>query len=111
MGLDSFSVVHGQTDQMSYGMGAFASRATVMAGTAAHGASLALRERAIEVAAELLEANPDDLELVDGAVQVVGSPARAISLGDIASALGPASPLCERTVPGWWPRTGSPPAI
>ena len=92
VGLDSFSVVHGQTDQMSYGMGAFASRATVMAGTAAHRASLALRERAIEVAAELLEANPDDLELVDGAVQVVGSPARAISLGDIASALGPASP-------------------
>ena len=40
----------------------------------------------------MLEANPADLELVDGAVQVVGSPARAISLGDIASALGPASP-------------------
>ena len=95
VGLDSISVIHGQTDQMSYGMGAFASRATVMAGTATHHASLALRERAIEVAAELLEANPDDLELANGSVQVVGSPVRAVSLGDIASALGPASPYAD----------------
>ena len=92
-GLDSISVVHGQTDQMSYGMGAFASRATVMAGTAAHTASLALRERAVEAAAEMLEANPADLELTDGAVQVAGSPAQSVSLGEIAAALGPASPL------------------
>lgn len=90
--LDTVSVVHGQTDQMSYGMGAFASRATVMAGTATHAAGVALRRRAIEVAAEMLEASPEDLELVDGAVRVVGSPTRAVSLGAVASALGPASP-------------------
>ncbi len=93
VGLDRISVLHGQTDQMSYGMGAFASRATVMAGTAAHGASLALRQRAIEAAAEMLEANPDDLELTGGTVRVVGSPTRAVSLGEVAAALGPASPL------------------
>ena len=95
VGLDRISVIHGQTDQMSYGMGAFASRATVMAGTATHEASVALRRRAIEVAAEMLEAGPDDLELVDGAVRVVGSPAHAVSLGAIASALGPASPYVQ----------------
>ncbi len=95
VGLDRISVVHGQTDQMSYGMGAFASRATVMAGTATHDASLALRQRAIEVAAEMLEANPADLELVDGAVRVAGSPTRAVSLGEVASALGPASPYAD----------------
>ena len=93
--LDKVSVIHGQTDQMSYGMGAFASRATVMAGTATHTASVALRRRAIEVAAEMLEASPDDLELVDGAVRVVGSPGHAVSLGAIASALGPASPYAN----------------
>ncbi len=93
--LDKVSVVHGQTDQMSYGMGAFASRATVMAGTATHTASIALRRRAVEVAAEMLEASPDDLELVDGAVRVAGSPAQAVSLGAIASALGPASPYVQ----------------
>ena len=93
--LDKVSVIHGQTDQMSYGMGAFASRATVMAGTATHTASVALRRRAIEVAAEMLEASPEDLELVDGAVRVVGSPGHAVSLGAIASALGPASPYAN----------------
>ena len=93
--LDRVSVVHGQTDQMSYGMGAFASRATVMAGTATHMAGVALRQRAVEVAAEMLEANPDDLELVDGAVQVVGSPSQSVSLGEVAAALGPASPYAD----------------
>ena len=63
-----------------------------MAGTATHAAGVALRRRAIEVAAEMLEASPEDLELVDGAVRVVGSPTRAVSLGAVASALGPASP-------------------
>ncbi len=92
IGLHRVSVVHGQTDQMSYGMGAFASRATVMAGTATHMATVALRQRAIEVAAEMLEASPDDLELVDGAVRVVGSPTQAVALGEVAAALGPASP-------------------
>ena len=95
VGLDRVSVVHGQTDQMSYGMGAFASRATVMAGTATHSASVALRQRAIEVAAEMLEASPEDLVLVDGAVSVAGSPAEAVPLGEIASALGPASPYAK----------------
>ena len=90
--LDRVSVVHGQTDQLSYGMGAFASRATVMAGTATHIASVALRRRAIEVAAEMLEASPDDLQLTGGAVRVVGSPAKALTLGEIAAALSPASP-------------------
>ena len=89
---ENVSVVHGHTDQMSYGMGAFASRATVMAGTATHEAARTLRQRAVEVAAEMLEANPDDLELCDGSVRVAGSPAQAVSLGDIAAALGPASP-------------------
>ena len=97
VGLERVSVVHGQTDQMSYGMGAFASRATVMAGTATHSASVALRERAIEAAAEMLEADPEDLVLADGAVSVAGSPAQALSLGEIASALGPASPHAGAT--------------
>ena len=91
--LDTISVVHGQTDQMAYGLGAFASRVTVMTGSATYRASLALRDRAIEVAAELLEANPDDLELVDGAVRVAGTPARSVALGEIVVALGPGSAL------------------
>ncbi len=92
VGLDRISVVHGQTDQMAYGLGAFASRVTVMTGSAAHRASLALRERITEVAADLLEADPADLELADGRVQVVGTSSRSLRLGEIAAAVSPAAP-------------------
>jgi carbon-monoxide dehydrogenase large subunit len=41
-------------------------------------------EPVVAVAAHLLEANPDDLELADGRVHVKGSPARCPALGDVA---------------------------
>ena len=40
-------VVHGQTDQIAYGMGAFASRVTVMTGEAARLAATKVRDKAI----------------------------------------------------------------
>lgn len=89
VGLDRISVVHGQTDQMAYGLGAFASRVTVMTGSAAHRAALALRERILEAAADLLEADPADLELAGGRVGVVGAPARSLTLGEVAAAARP----------------------
>lgn len=92
VGLDRISVVHGQTDQMAYGLGAFASRVTVMTGSAAHRASVALRERIIEAAAEMLEADPADLELAGGRVQVAGAPARSLTLGEVAAAARPGRP-------------------
>ena len=82
-------VSHGQTDELVHGFGAFATRATVMAGSAAHRAALVVRAKAIDVAAELLEAAPEDLEVVDGAVCVRGTPAHSIPLGDVAAALEP----------------------
>ena len=92
VGLDRISVVHGQTDQMAYGLGAFASRVTVMTGSAAHRASVALRERIIEAAAEMLEADPADLELAGGRVQVAGASARSLTLGEVAAAARPGRP-------------------
>jgi CO/xanthine dehydrogenase Mo-binding subunit len=86
---DAIRVLHGQTDQIEYAMGAFASRLTVMAGSATLIAAQALREKALTAAARMLEANPRDLELSDGAVQVAGDPEVRISLAQIAAALRP----------------------
>lgn len=61
------------------------SRFTVMIAGAVQGASQKLREKAIKVAAHMLEANEDDLEWVDGGVQVKGSPDQRKELGEIAS--------------------------
>ncbi len=101
-------VVHGQTDQIAYGMGAFASRVTVMTGEAARLAALKVRAKAIEVAAELLQAPPDSLDILDGKVVRTGTgPGPSVALGDVARHLSPASKsLGERspglTADGWF---------
>jgi CO/xanthine dehydrogenase Mo-binding subunit len=61
-------VVHGHTDRIERGVGAHASRATVMTGSATHIAARALRERALEAAAGLMQLPVSALDLVDGKV-------------------------------------------
>src|SRR5208282_5125811 len=60
LGVDyrSVRVVHGQTDRIAYGMGAFASRVTVMTGEATRIAAVKLRHKAIAAAATLLQSPP-----------------------------------------------------
>jgi carbon-monoxide dehydrogenase large subunit len=77
-------VLYGDTQSTAQGIGTFASRSAVQGGSAAHIAAGKVRERLLERAAHLLEASVQDLELVDGAVQVRGVPARAIPLPDLA---------------------------
>jgi carbon-monoxide dehydrogenase large subunit len=77
-------VVTGDTRRMGYAVGTFASRAAVMSGSAIALAARAARAKALRVAADALEANPEDLEIVDGIVRVAGSPGAEISLGTVA---------------------------
>ena len=49
-------VVSGQTDRIQYGIGAHASRASVMTGGATHAAALKLRAKALDMAGALLQA-------------------------------------------------------
>ena len=81
---EDVEVVAGDTRRMPYGVGTFASRAAVMSGSAAALTARMVRAKAVRIAAEALEANPDDLEIVDGVVRVKGSPASSISLGTVA---------------------------
>jgi CO/xanthine dehydrogenase Mo-binding subunit len=94
-------VVYGQTDRIAYGIGAHASRASVMTGGATHAATLKLRAKALEMAAALLQAIPEDLDIVDGVVRRCGRPAGpSISLGEIAGHLAPDSPTLGDRDPG-----------
>jgi carbon-monoxide dehydrogenase large subunit/6-hydroxypseudooxynicotine dehydrogenase subunit gamma len=94
-------VVHGQTERIAFGLGAFASRVTVMTGEATRLAAADVRAKAIQVAAGLLQAPPDALDIVDGAV-VRGSAATgpSMTLGEIAKALEPSSRLRGAHTPG-----------
>lgn len=93
-------VVTGDTREMHWGTGTFASRGAVVAGTAAHAAALRVREKVVRLAAELFEAAPDDIVLADGRAFVRGSPARAMSLGELAQK---ANPLRGAVKPGTEP--------
>ena len=94
-------VVYGQTDRIAYGIGAHASRASVMTGGATHAAALKLRAKALEMAAALLQAAPDQLDIVDGVVVHRDRPGGpSITLGEIARHLAPDSPTLGDREPG-----------
>ncbi len=98
--IDSIRVIHGQTDQIGQGMGAFASRVTVMTGSATQGASLDLRRKILMVAGDLLEADPGDLDMAGGVISVRGSEDYSrTTLVDVAKALTPGSELAIRYGP------------
>jgi carbon-monoxide dehydrogenase large subunit len=85
--VDKVRVVAGDTSGVSLGLGGFASRQTVTAGSSVHLAALAVADKAKKVASNILEAAEHDLELVDGEVRVVGAPQLNVKFGEIARIL------------------------
>ena len=85
--MEDIEVVTGDTGSVSLGLGAFASRQAVTAGSSVHVASVEVREKALKVAAHLLEAAEEDLEIGDGRISVRGVSDMSVSLGDVARAV------------------------
>jgi CO/xanthine dehydrogenase Mo-binding subunit len=79
-------VTHGQTDRIDKGMGAFASRATVMCGEATRLAAVKLRGKALAAAAELMQARPAEIDIVNGEI-VRKNGGASMPLGALAHAL------------------------
>jgi len=79
-----------------------------MTGSATHAAALKVRAKALDMAASLLQAAPDELDIVEGVVAHRDRPGGAsISLAEVACHLAPDSPtLGERdpglTAEGWF---------
>jgi len=72
-----------------------------MTASATHVAAMKLRAKALEVAAELLQASPDALDIVDGDVMRRGtSGGPSISLGKIAQHLAPGTKTLGNREPG-----------
>jgi aerobic carbon-monoxide dehydrogenase large subunit len=61
-------VIHGQTDRIERGMGAFASRVTVMCGEATRMAAAKLREHLLLLAAELMQTSQKFLTISQGRI-------------------------------------------
>jgi carbon-monoxide dehydrogenase large subunit len=98
---EDVSVTCGDTSTIPLGLGGFASRQTVTAGSSTHLAARTVRDKAIAAAAILLETAPDKLEIQDG---MVGEPGKniSISLGDIADSLAgaPGYKMPDGVAPG-----------
>ncbi|MGE0626430.1 MAG: xanthine dehydrogenase family protein molybdopterin-binding subunit [Hyphomicrobiaceae bacterium] len=103
LGVDyrNIRVVHGRTDRIPFGIGAHASRATVMTGNATAAAAANVRAKALEVASELMQVRAEELDIVGGTVVVKGrASGPSITLGEIAKRLRPTSPHRGGRAPG-----------
>jgi CO/xanthine dehydrogenase Mo-binding subunit len=82
--MDRVRVVNADTASAPYSGVSGGSKITYTVGRAVEKAALQARERLLDVAAEELEIAPEDLEIVDGSVQPVGVPAKAMALEQLA---------------------------
>jgi CO/xanthine dehydrogenase Mo-binding subunit len=85
-------VVHGQTNRIEHGIGAHATRATVMTGSATHVAASQVRALALDTASQLMQTPADALTIVDGRVVRKDAPSGpSIAMGEIARRRAPGS--------------------
>jgi CO/xanthine dehydrogenase Mo-binding subunit len=98
--IDDVRVVHGDTAKVPYGNGSNASRSTVMAGSAAVGASRKVKEKLLRLASASLEIDSADLILRDGRVTARGAPERSLTFADLARLALPGPALKSGITPG-----------
>jgi aerobic carbon-monoxide dehydrogenase large subunit len=83
---DDVLVEEGDTDTAPYGLGTYGSRSTPTGGAAGAMAGRRIREKAIKIAAYLLEVAEEDLVWEKGKFQVKGVPDKAVTMKDVAFA-------------------------
>lgn len=81
---DDVRVLQGDTDVCPWGLGNFSSRSVIIGGSAVQMAASDLREKLLVVAANMLEASPQDLRARNGQIEVKGVPSRGVSITDVA---------------------------
>ncbi len=83
---DDVTVHQGDTNETPYAFGTGGSRSGPILGAAIQQAAQQLREKVATVAAHLLEAAPEDIDVVDGVASVRGTPTRSVAVAEIAHA-------------------------
>ncbi len=79
----------GDTAEVPASTGSFASRSAQIGASAVRRCAEAVRDAAVVVAAELLEADPADVVAVPGGFGVAGVPGSRVTLAEVAAAAGP----------------------
>ncbi len=84
--MDDIVVLHGDTHGVPQAVGTFGSRSAALGGSALVVASERVLTKARRMAAHLLEASPEDVDLRDGGFSIAGAPDRRVTWVDLASA-------------------------
>src|SRR5678815_1165742 len=84
--IEDVEIVHGDTGRIQFGMGTYGSRSGSVGGTAIVKSLDKIVEKSKRIAAHMLEAAPEDIELTSGRFHVRGSPDRSKGLPDISLA-------------------------
>ena len=86
LGISIFQVEVAQvdTDTSPFGIGSIATRGTLMGGNGVRAAAADAKRQIFELAAEMLEASPCDLESWEGKIFVKGSPERFLEFKEVA---------------------------
>lgn len=82
---EDVTVVQADTQSTPYGPGTGGSRTAVIAGGAAREAGEVIRGKIVQIAAHKMEADPEDLEVSQGIVAVKGTPARSMTVKEVAA--------------------------
>jgi aerobic carbon-monoxide dehydrogenase large subunit len=83
--LEDITLVYGNTDRTPFGIaGTGGSRGGPIGGGVVRSTAREVRRQVVELAATMLEANVDDIEIVDGNIHVAGVPARGVSFAEVA---------------------------
>ncbi len=84
--IDWVTVIGGDTAAVPFGVGTFASRSAVTAGSSILDAASQVKEKLVKAAANLLEAAPADVDIEDGHARVRGAPGSAVPLAKVVQA-------------------------
>ncbi|TFG50427.1 MAG: xanthine dehydrogenase family protein molybdopterin-binding subunit [Anaerolineales bacterium] len=87
--VEDVSMVTGDTAEIHWGTGTFASRGAVVAGNAVLAAASDVKKKVLKLASKILETPEDELELDGGLVRVADIPEQSISLGELAVLANP----------------------
>jgi len=85
MHTDDIDIVHGDTSQIPFGMGTYASRSLAVGGTAIVNAVDKIIDKSRKIAAHILEAAEVDIEFDSGTFKVSGTD-KSLSFGEVALA-------------------------
>ncbi|HXV48647.1 MAG TPA: xanthine dehydrogenase family protein molybdopterin-binding subunit [Candidatus Binatia bacterium] len=84
--VEDVEISRADTDLTTFCLGAFASRLTYVSGNAVKNAAANVKQQLFEQAAEMLEANPQDLMARDGRIFVKGVEEKSLTVSDVARA-------------------------